>query len=522
MAITKYVDAKDCVLYNGVFSNNDASEKKVAFLSAHEKDVVLDGENINYIFNGRITPIVVDHCKNVVIKNFNIDFDRPFYTQGKIEKVRENFFDLKIDDGFDFEVKNGEFIAKGKFWECNLNSCPVLMQEFDENKTRVAYNGVLLISKVGKGLGQDPKLPMPLTFFEAELIGERLVRFSGSKTGFKVGNRLVITHELRLNPCIAITNCENVRIENITMRNGGAMGLICQLSKNITVQNVKVNLKESDNKLCSMNCDALHFVNCCGKIKITACILENMMDDGINIHGVYTKVKKVEGNTVYTSIMHYQQQGVNFFKKGDKLHILKENSNCVVGKKKVLNSELVDDCTIKLTLNNTKGIVIGANIENMTATPKVYIRNIRTGNNRPRGVLLTTPRRAKILDSVFYNAAFGIHIAGDTDYWYESGAVRKMLISGNKFLNCGCQGTDYAIGITPSYSPCDGSEFFHKNIRIINNNFCTFTDGMVYATGVDKLKVKRNNYEMTKEYPKRCVTNKCTTVHCNNIKKDCD
>ena len=94
MAITKYVDAKDCVLYNGVFSNNDASEKKVAFLRAHEKDVVLDGEKINYIFNGRITPIVVDHCKNVVIKNFNIDFDRPFYTQGKIEKVRERINDV--------------------------------------------------------------------------------------------------------------------------------------------------------------------------------------------------------------------------------------------------------------------------------------------------------------------------------------------------------------------------------------------------------------------------------------------
>lgn len=521
MAGARLVNSEECFLYKGYFSNNEGCEKKAFFLKKNEKNVVLDGKNLQYIFNGRITPIIIDHCKNVVIKNFNIDFDRPFYTQGRIERVTENFFDLQIDDGFDFEVKDGEFIAKGKYWECNLNSCPVLMQEFDAFKARVAYNGVLLMSKVGKNIPEDPRLPMPLTVFEAELIGERLVRFSGANSGFKAGNRLVMTHELRLNPCIAVTNSENVRIENIVMRNGGAMGLICQLTKNITVNNVNISLKQGDNKLCSMNCDALHFVNCGGKIKITDCTMENMMDDGINIHGVYTKVKKVEGNVVYTSIMHYQQYGVNFYKKADKLHILKENSNCIIGTKKVLKSELINENTIKLTLNDAKNIVVGANIENITTTPKVFIRNIRTGNNRPRGVLLTSPKSAKILDSVFYNAGYGIHIAGDTDYWYESGAVGKMLISGNKFLNCGCQGTDYSIGITPSYNPCDGSEFFHKNIRIVNNQFCTFTDGIVYATGVDNLTVKKNRYEATKEYPKRCVTGKCTAIHCNNIKIDC-
>ena len=62
------------VLY---ISNHDQTNpKKVALYLENLKDVVIDGNNSDFIFHGTILPIVLKNCTNVTLKNFSIDFDK--------------------------------------------------------------------------------------------------------------------------------------------------------------------------------------------------------------------------------------------------------------------------------------------------------------------------------------------------------------------------------------------------------------------------------------------------------------
>ena len=46
------------------------------------------------------------NCKNVTIKNLKIDYDRPFYTQADVLSVEKGKMEIKINDGFDYEIKD--------------------------------------------------------------------------------------------------------------------------------------------------------------------------------------------------------------------------------------------------------------------------------------------------------------------------------------------------------------------------------------------------------------------------------
>ena len=93
----------------------------VAFLIKGVKNVTLDFGGATLVFHGRIVPFILDGCEKVKIKNVKVDYDRPFYTQADVLSYKEGEMEIKIDEGFDYEVRDGYLIVKGDGWEKNLN-----------------------------------------------------------------------------------------------------------------------------------------------------------------------------------------------------------------------------------------------------------------------------------------------------------------------------------------------------------------------------------------------------------------
>lgn len=51
---------------------------------------------------------------------------------------------------------------------------------------------------------------------------------------------------------------------------------------------------------------------------------------------------------------------------------------------------------------------------------------------------------------------------------------------------------------------------------MLGNEFYSFTGGMIYAVGVDGLRVRGNKFVVTDTYPRRFDTPKYTLRNCNN------
>lgn len=500
-------------------SNNDVSEKSIAFELQNKKNIVLDFSGSKVIFNGRITPFVIENCENITIKNIVVDYDRPFFSQGAIVESKKDYFVLKFDSVFSYRIENSEIIFTAKNWEENINQGFYLFQEYDTIKKCVAYNAGVALCVVGNNAQPKIGAPGDVRKLKATDLGNGFVKFSGEVWQMEKDNTLIITHEKRLNNIILAKDSKNLHFENITIKHSGSMGIICQCCEDIYLDNIQVRLDSISKGMITTNCDATHFVNCSGKLNIKNSTFENMLDDGVNIHGIYTEVNKIVSDTEFIAeLMHYQQYGVNVYKTGDKIIAYHGKSVKIADEYTVISAEMLSEKLIKIKINeSTSSLNIDDHIENRQRMPEVSIDNCTTGKNRPRGFLISTSKSAKVTNCKFNNAAFGIHIAGDTTYWFESGGVENVLIENNIFEDCGYQMGDYAIGITPEYLAAPGAQYFHKNIIIKNNIFKTFTDGIVYAEGVSGLTVSNNKYIQTNTYKKRVDTKKVNYLNCINV-----
>ena len=485
-------------------SNNDGSVKKIAFLIKDEKDVVYDCGGENFVFGDGISPIVIDGCENIVLKNFTIDYNCPQHIEGDVISLDMRSFVLKLRDGFFATVENGIF--KSMTGDNHTLHGRLFCQEFDPvRKAPYANTGYMYLQCLDGENTYDGSetwvTPAYLTDLGDGKIEFRLKEDFKGRFNVHLGGRLVLMLKDRQCSAIFITNSKNITLENVKIYRSPSMGVICQLSENVLLKNVDVYVKEGRNEVLSSNADATHFTNCSGKIELIGCRFYNMLDDGCNIHGIYGKIICVDKNQITIRLMHGQQKGVNYIKSGNKIAILSSEDYSYKATATAIESVLSEDkIYLYVKLKDVEGeIESGFVVDNITAMPEVYISNCKTGNNRPRGFLLTSVKPMLVEDCLFENMACGIHVTSDARDWFESGKVDGLVIRNNEFRGCNYAWGTAAIVIDPSCS-VEGV-YVHKNIKIENNVCNTYGYGLLYAKSVDGLIVKGNT--VSKIYSER-------------------
>ncbi len=177
---------------------------------------------------------------------------------------------------------------------------------------------------------------------------------------------------------------------------------------------------------------------------------------------------------------------------------------------------------IELTNPLPDGIIEGYVIENLTCTPDVEIRNCFFGSCRARGLLVSTPGKVVIEDNVFESSGSAILIAGDANAWYESGAVKDVLIRRNEF-RYPCNSSIYqfceaVISIDPEIPTPDMRHPYHRNIRIIDNTFHLFDYPILFARSVDGLVFSNNTLIRNTTYqPYHYRKDGITLESCKNV-----
>jgi hypothetical protein len=289
-----------------------------------------------------------------------------------------------------------------------------------------------------------------------------------------------------------------VTIENVDLFHSAGLGLLAQFTENLTVRGFRA-VPSPARRVLSGHDDGVHVSNCRGHVLIERSRFHGLMDDPVNVHGTSVRiVGRPAPDRLLCRFMHEQSTGMTWGRPGDKVGFIEHRSMRTVGEGTVTGFEARDRDTFEVRLEAPvpDGIVVGDALENLTWSPDVTIRDNAFESNRARGVLVSTPGRVLIERNRFDSSGSAILIAGDANYWYESGAVRDVTIRGNVF-GPACLSSPYLFGegivsILPEIPDPDPAFPFHRNVRIEDNEFHPSDTPVLYAKSVDGLSFSGN------------------------------
>ncbi|MCC8145332.1 MAG: right-handed parallel beta-helix repeat-containing protein [Bacteroidales bacterium] len=484
-------------------SNHDQDNpKSIGILFENMQNVIFDAQGSELIFHGRMLPVTFINSKNSTLKNFSIDFENPHISQVKIlenDTINHSII-YQVAPWVEYEIRDSTFIAKGLGWE----HTPRHGIAFEENTKRLVYQTSDIYVGSKHVVELEPRIIKAYHWDNKKLIP---------------GTVVVMRSYHRPTPSIFVSHNENTILENIKIHYAEGMGLLAQMSENITLDHFSVCLRgEDDPRYFTTQADATHFSGCKGTIISKNGTYEGMMDDAINVHGTYLKImKRIDDHTLEAHYMHGQSYGFEWGRTGDTTQFIKAATMEITGEKNVIQSikavDKPDYHGAKIfhiafaepldTLVNENG---SFGIENLEWTPEVIFTDNVIRNNRARGSLFSTPKKTRVENNLFdHTSGTAILLCGDCNGWYETGACCDVIIRNNTFINSLTnmfQFTNAIISIYPEIPDLNHQHrYFHSNILIENNTFETFDTPIVYAKSVDGIIFRNNTIHHNTDYP---------------------
>lgn len=466
-------------------SNTSSSEevpdktKVIGLLFENLRSLIIEGNDSQFIFHGKMTPWVMDHCSNVTLQNLTTDFERPTISEMTFLKVTPDSIIVSVHPDSKFAIIGQKLRWYGESWGMK------------------SFHAILV--KPSTGI-YNYSTWEPFLNGKAELLSQNRVKFSGdfSKFSAQPGDILTVRDPVR-DQVGAFINCsKNIHLKNLSVRYMHGLGIVSQFSENLFFDRIQIAPDPKSGRMISCFADAMHFSGCRGDVVIENSIFKGLHDDPINIHGTHLKITQVISSTkVRVAFMHPQTYGFNAFFAGDSIAFVHSQSLQIFGKGIVKKADLVSEkeMEIELTEPLLTDKMASDCFENLTWTPTATIRDCRFESVDTRGLLVTTRRKVLIENNVFYRTGMhAILIGNDASGWYESGAVQDVTIRNNTFVECAYNTLpdSYAIAIAPENHQSAKGYFVHQNIRIENNIFKLFGSPIMTARSVDRLWFNNN------------------------------
>lgn len=469
-------------------NTSDINPKRLGILVEGIDQLIIDGNGADFVFHDRMQPVTVDHSSQVELRNFTIDWDIPLTAQAEVLEINEQSMLLKIDkQESPFEIEEGKIQFVGEGWKSPLHGIMEIERESRLIAPQTGDPGCC-------GRGWD------WARWEEESPGLIRVHKPFGEQRPDVGNYLILRHSQRDHAGIFLYHSKDISVENVEVYHTAGLGILSQYSENISMHRVKMVPNPNKNRYLSGHDDGFHFSNCRGQISVTECEFAALMDDPINIHGTSVRIEeRLTEHKLLCKFMHHQSVGLQWTRPGERIGYLENSSMAtidygIVSEVKVLS---VDEFEITFKEPVPSGLMVGDALENLSWTPDAHIANNRFMSCRARGILISTPGKVLIEGNYFESSGSAILIAGDANNWYETGAVKDVTIRNNVFaapcLTSLYQFSEAVITIYPEIPDLEaGKEKYHRNIRIVENDFQLYDYPVLYAKSVDGLEFKDN------------------------------
>ena len=475
--------------------------ERIGFVLERMKDFTFDGCGSVFVFHDSMNICDVDSCSNVTLKNFAVDWERPFASQMTVVEAAPNHIDLSIDGSkYPYVIEDSKLYFTGENWKIRAGENS-FYNMFDKDSKELLYNtwespmgdifgapatvlpdgNVRLTGRIGMS-GDYSRLPEPGTYVVMYPTREKLGNYRG----------------------ITISNGKDITLKDVTLHHSMCFGVLGIRTENITMDNFCCAPNEAEGRVFSLIADASHF-NCCkGTIIVQNCSHVGQGDDFINVHGRNARIDEIiDSRTVKV------RSEAAMMQPGDTVWVV-DRVTAQRGQTLIV-AESGADNILSFTSDLPEGTEVYDVIENKTWTAGLIMRNSRIEKcNRARGMLVTTPKEVIIENNYFHSAGTAILIEGDTDVWFESGACANVEIRNNVFDNCLTSGNrdgnrwqwgEAVITITPSHNPSDSTVTpYHHGIRIHDNTFKVFDRPLLHARSVGELTFTGNEIIKTHDY----------------------
>ena len=474
-------------------NTSDNNPKSCGIYLNNLKNITIEGNGSKFLFNDSMSAFILDNSENITIRNISIDWKRPLGSECKIISVTKKYVDIELDEKkYPYEIKGKKLIfitnrSKSK-WRGSM--------EFDPEHR---------IIPIGTG---EHTLGWNWITYRAQKLNENIVRLKCRfRNRPKVGNFLVMRHHERDHAGIFIQKCKNIILNDINMYSNAGLGILAQYSENLSFGNTNFTPNLVERHFLSGHDDGFQISNCKGQISIENCSFEGLMDDPINCHGTSVKILRVLSKKILkVKFMHHQSVGLMFGEPGDIVGFINHSSMETLGIAKIKKIDYKTKTILEIEFQGEipENIEVSDALENLTWVPNLLIKNCQILSCRARGILISTPGKVIIENNYFKSSGSAILVAGDANGWYESGAVKDVIIRNNEFSEyclanlyqfCEAIISIYPIIPKPSYlTP------FHRNILIENNKFHVFDYPVIYALSVDNLNIIGNEIKRSSLY----------------------
>ena len=414
-------------------SNHDEDTiKRIAFDLTGFQHLVIRGEETQFLFHTDVIPFYLHACEDITIEGVKIDYVRPGYSEGKIRELEPQRMVVEIDPTeYPYEIFNGRLYFRGENF---FNEMTYGCLEMDGKRHAPVCQGHDI------GFNRPYPWSYGAVFDELEP-GVVEIRLLGDKEFLKtsqVGNDLIFRHHARTHPAFYVTYSKDIVLQDIVLYHCVGMAVIAQFSENLTMRRFDVRRHPEKKRIFTATADGFHLIYCRGKIQIQDCLLENQLDDPLNVHGIYGRIHKIiSEREVMVELVEGMQKGVPLGKKGEQFRIIDNETMLEIETVRLEEHQMLNGdyqyMKFDRPVTEWKESFV---VENTDYVPDVLVEGCTFQNNRARGLLLTSAGDVLVRKNVFKTAGSAILIEGDSNYWFESGATRHIVVEQNQFIDC--------------------------------------------------------------------------------------
>jgi hypothetical protein len=452
-----------------------------ALAMAKAEQVILNGNGSEIIIRTPPTGFLALYaCKDVIVRDFVVDWDPPPFAQGFVRTV-----DRKAGT-FDFEVEPGYISMDHPLWK---------------RPNRKGYDSIRW------GMLKDPKIPgrmkrdVPNVYFcdEWDSVGERTFRMKlrnpGQTANFEVGDRYVHV-DRNGGGLILCPGCERVTFQRITNYASPGLDYGGVGTKELAVLDCQVLLKPG--RWHTSNADGLHFPASRPGPWIEGCTFEGMADDGANFYSKGAFCTEIISDTEFVLTAHaLMEVGARVLafdpKPGQKLG----EAKVVAVEREGLLQRVKFDGPIHGVRTGPQMQKTDPQFFAIDCTGGFVFRNNTFRNIRRFGILIDA--RDGLIENNRFEATSsnGVVVHNDPD-WPEGFATGNVIIRGNTFDTCNVEriyrsGSSASISIKTNRlgwqpAPCRGI----GDILIEDNTFLNWRNQAI-SLGCTENAIVRNN-----------------------------
>ena len=466
----------DSFLLTGYYCSNTAKKDEnpngtryTAIYLKEKKDITIDGNGSTVLVHGKMTPILLDRCENITIKNLIIDYACPTMSEFKVLKSENGVCDIKINEECLYSIRDKEL-----FWigENDKNGKPYWEDSYHGNKRHIKVF--------------DPETfetrdfrRADLNFSKIEVLEKNLLRvyFKNSEICFKAGTTIQTRNIIRDQVGSFFERCKNLEFINLRVKFMHGLGMVSQFCENVSF--IDCDLTPAEHRTVASTADFFQFSGCKGQLEVIGCKAFGAHDDYINVHGTHLRIikKNKKENSLVVRFMHPESWGFQAFEVGDELEFIKWDTLKPYHSVKVKNFNKLNDTDIKLFIDSElpqikKGKDV---VENVSWTPDLLVQNCSFSQTAGRGILCTTRGKVVIENNTFFKLwGPALLIEDDCNFWFESGYTKEIIFRNNVIDACDFGPTFKGaptIRCTPKVMKKKSREFVHEKLILENNTF---------------------------------------------------